>query len=62
MSDESQSTGGNERVTVRSLPVVAVDKERNLLLIKGCVPGSKQSLVFIQEAKRLYKRKASKLA
>ncbi|MEO0587189.1 MAG: 50S ribosomal protein L3 [Planctomycetota bacterium] len=53
---------GNERVTVRSLPVVAVDKERNLLLIKGCVPGSKQSLVFIQEAKRLYKRKASKLA
>ncbi|MEM6331924.1 MAG: 50S ribosomal protein L3 [Planctomycetota bacterium] len=53
---------GNERVTVRSLPIVAVDKERNLLLIKGCVPGSKQSLVFIQEAKRLYKRKASKLA
>jgi large subunit ribosomal protein L3 len=53
---------GNERITVRSLPVVAVDKENNLLLIKGPVPGSRNGLVFIREAKRLYKRKASKLA
>ncbi|MEM1210452.1 MAG: 50S ribosomal protein L3 [Planctomycetota bacterium] len=50
---------GNEKVTVRSLPVIAIDKERNLLLIKGPVPGSKNGLVFIREAKRLYKRKAS---
>ncbi|MEM0915859.1 MAG: 50S ribosomal protein L3 [Planctomycetota bacterium] len=50
---------GNEKVTVRSLPIVGIDKERNLLLIKGPVPGSKNGLVFIREAKRLYKRKAS---
>ena len=49
---------GDERVTVRSLPVVAVDKENNLLLVKGPVPGGKNSILFIREAKRLYKRKA----
>ena len=53
---------GNERVTVRSLPVVAVDAQRNLLLVKGPVPGPKDGLVVVREAKRLYKRKASKLA
>ena len=31
---------GNERVTVQSLTVHAVDAERGLLLIKGAVPGS----------------------
>ncbi len=49
---------GNERVTVRSIDVVGVDKENNLLLVKGPVPGPKQGLLVIQEAKRLYKRKA----
>lgn len=49
---------GDERVTVRSLPVVGIDKERNLLLIKGPVPGSKQGLLMVREAVRLYKRKA----
>jgi len=49
---------GNERVTVRSLPVVAVDKEKNLLLVKGPVPGAKQGLLMIREAKRLFKSKA----
>lgn len=51
---------GNERVTVRSLPVVAIDKEKNLLLVKGPVPGGKNGLLFIREAKRLYKRKVDK--
>lgn len=49
---------GGDRVTVRSLPVVAVDKERGLLLVKGPVPGPKQGLVIIREAVRLYKGKA----
>lgn len=49
---------GNEKVTVRSLKVIGVDKDKNLLLIKGPVPGPKQGLVFIREAKRLYKGKA----
>jgi large subunit ribosomal protein L3 len=49
---------GAERVTVRSLKVVAIDAEKNLLLIKGPVPGPKKGLVYIREAIRLYKRKA----
>ncbi|MEX0655899.1 MAG: 50S ribosomal protein L3 [Phycisphaeraceae bacterium] len=49
---------GQERVTVRSLPVVGIDKERNLLLVKGAVPGPKQGVLLVREAVRLYKRKA----
>ena len=49
---------GNERVTVRSLELIAVDKNKNLLLIKGPVPGPQRGLVLIQEAKRLFKSKA----
>jgi len=49
---------GGERVTVRSLPVVAIDKEKNLLLVKGPVPGAKQGLLMIREATRLFKSKA----
>jgi large subunit ribosomal protein L3 len=43
---------------VRSLEVVGRDKERNLLLVKGPVPGANQGLLVIREAVRLYKRKA----
>lgn len=49
---------GDDRVTVRSLPVVAIDKENNLLLVKGPIPGPKQAFVMVRAAKRLYKRKA----
>jgi len=49
---------GDERVTVRSLPVVGIDKERNLLLVKGPVPGGKRGLVYIREAIRLGRSKA----
>jgi large subunit ribosomal protein L3 len=49
---------GDERVTVRSLDVVAVDKEQNILLIKGAVPGGRNGLVLIRQAKRLFKNKA----
>jgi len=51
---------GSERVTVRSLEVIKMDKENNLLVIKGPVPGANQGLVFIKEAGRLYKRKTAK--
>lgn len=51
---------GAERVTVRSLDVVAVDPARNLLLVKGPVPGPNQGVLFIQEAKRLNRKKAHK--
>ncbi len=49
---------GNERVTVRSLPIVGIDKEKNLLLVKGPVPGANKGLLMIREAVRLYKGKA----
>lgn len=41
---------GVEKVTVRGLRVVRVDTERNLLLIKGAVPGAKGSLVTIRDS------------
>lgn len=41
---------GNERVTVQSLKVVDVDPDRNLLLIKGSVPGRRGGLVLIRDA------------
>ena len=39
---------GNVRVTQTGLSVVATDPERNLLLVKGAVPGSKGSLVIVR--------------
>jgi large subunit ribosomal protein L3 len=41
---------GNERVTVQSLELVGVDTERNLLLVKGAIPGSNGGLVIIRAA------------
>ena len=41
---------GNETVTKQNLKVVKVDEERNLLLIKGGLPGSKDSLVCISSS------------
>jgi len=43
---------GNERVTAQNLRVVLVDPERNLLGVKGPVPGGKRSLVMIKEARK----------
>lgn len=41
---------GSERVTVQNLKVALVDPERNLLAIKGAVPGPKGGLVMVKEA------------
>jgi large subunit ribosomal protein L3 len=43
---------GGERVTVQGLRVVLVDPERNLLAIRGAVPGAKNGLVVVQEARK----------
>jgi large subunit ribosomal protein L3 len=53
---------GNERVTVRSLDVISVDPERNLLVVKGAVPGPNNGYLMVRAARRLYKRKAKKLS
>ena len=41
---------GARRVTVQNLEVVLVDPERNLLAIKGAVPGAKKSLLLVHKA------------
>lgn len=41
---------GSDRVTVQNLLVHGVDVERNLLLVKGAVPGAKGRLVFVRNA------------
>jgi large subunit ribosomal protein L3 len=43
---------GNERVTVQNLEVVLVDPERNLLAVKGAVPGARDGLLIIREARK----------
>jgi large subunit ribosomal protein L3 len=49
---------GDEQVTVRSLDVVSIDSEKNLLVVKGAVPGASDGYLFIKTPTRLYKRKA----
>ena len=40
---------GCKKVTIQNLQVVRVDAQKNLLLIKGAVPGPKKALVTIKE-------------
>ena len=42
---------GNERVTARKLEVVQADPERNLLLLKGAVPGANGGLLIIEKVR-----------
>lgn len=41
---------GGDRITVQNLEVIRVDKERNLLLIKGAVPGPKHGLLIVKNS------------
>ena len=41
---------GNERVTAQNLKVIRIDPERNLLAVRGAIPGAKGSLVVIRDA------------
>jgi len=40
---------GNERVTVSNLVVVRADLDRNLILVKGAVPGPRDGLVLVSK-------------
>jgi large subunit ribosomal protein L3 len=46
---------GNDRVTIQNLEVVVVDAEKNLLAIKGSVPGAKGGIVMIKPSTRASK-------
>ena len=39
---------GHERVTSLNLEVVSADAERNLLLVRGAVPGARNTIVFVR--------------
>jgi large subunit ribosomal protein L3 len=41
---------GDDRVTVKKLRVVRTDPEKNLLLVKGSLPGSRGSLILVKKA------------
>src|SRR4051812_4176424 len=41
---------GSDRVTTRNHPLVRIDKEKNLLLIKGALPGANGALVFVRKS------------
>ena len=47
---------GNKRVTTQSLKIVRMDKEKNLLVIKGAVPGASRGIVIIKQAKKKDKK------
>ena len=41
---------GNEQVTILNLVAVKVDAEKNLIAVKGAVPGAKGGIVFIRDS------------
>ena len=41
---------GNEQVTVLNLKVVKIDSEKNLLAVKGAIPGAKNGIVFVRDS------------
>lgn len=49
---------GSDRVTARNLDVVRIDPERNLMLVKGPVPGANKSMVMVRTAVRLNRHKS----
>ena len=43
---------GHARVTVQNLQVIEADPQRNLLLVRGCVPGAKNGLLMIKKSRK----------
>ena len=41
---------GNEQVTILNLEIVKVDAEKNLIAVKGAIPGAKNGIVFIRNS------------
>ena len=42
---------GNDRISVKNLQVVKVDADKNLLFVKGAIPGAKNGFVEIHKTK-----------
>ncbi|MCM8765863.1 MAG: 50S ribosomal protein L3 [Candidatus Omnitrophica bacterium] len=43
---------GNEKVTVKNLKIISRDKEKNILLVKGAVPGAENNLLIVKKSKK----------
>ena len=41
---------GDKKVTKQNLKVIYVDTENNLLMVKGSVPGKKNSIVYLKDS------------
>ena len=41
---------GNEQVTILNLKVVKIDAEKNIVAVKGAIPGAKNGIVFIRDS------------
>ena len=47
---------GNEQVTVQNLRIVSIDSERNLIMVKGAVPGPTNGMVIVRKAVKAKKK------
>ena len=47
---------GNRKVTIQNLEIIKLNKENNLLVIKGAVPGHRNSKLIIKKAKKKFKK------
>lgn len=47
---------GNDRVTVQNMRIVSIDTERNLIMVKGAVPGPTNSMVIVRKAVKARKK------
>ncbi len=43
---------GGEKSTVQNLRIVKIDQDKNVMLVKGAVPGSRDSIVIVRQAKK----------
>ena len=46
---------GTDRITVQNLEILEVNKDNNLIVLRGCVPGHKNSFLIIKEARKMPK-------
>ena len=44
---------GNTQITIRNLPVIKIDTENNLLLVRGGIPGFPGSVVLVQPTNKV---------
>ena len=41
---------GNRRVTKQNLKIVEIDNNNNLLIVKGSIPGKKNSIIYLKDS------------